>query len=79
MPDGLGFYALLYFVLVRLMNLNTFCILQFVSSLQSLAASRILETFPPSISFEDLPIPKALGQELALLSKLQSKAILKNF
>ena len=55
------------------------CILQFVSSLQSLAASRILETFPSSTAFEDLSIPKALAEELAVLSKLQSTAVLKNF
>eukprot|EP00093_Oithona_nana_P003036 03036.XXX_23718_22338_1 [CDS] Oithona nana genome sequencing. len=52
---------------------------KFVSSLQSLAASRILETFPSSTAFEDLSIPKALAEELALLSKLQSTAHLRNF
>ena len=52
---------------------------QFVSSLQSLAASRILETFSTSTTFSDLPIPQSLNQALEYLSTQQKEVSLRNY
>ena len=53
--------------------------LQFVSSLQSLAASSILETFSTSTTFSELPIPKTLSQALDYISTKQKEVSLKNY